>query len=801
MAQQLKIRLESDSQHSVIVPRPRVINNRWNRIATMKYRSLLILIVCHVCSPLELQAQLARAIDCVTIDGTKFPFGTTIEIEGEITDSHQWYFGAASLNAQRIDGRPIQHQLEFHLHSNEKQKEASYEKLSALKHGSFYKVRGTLMNARFNGTRNICALVVEHFQPAPTISLKCNDFINQVASFDGIAAPSGKFIHEGELVSVEGLSAWSESTGGKRIQVRGTVRRDQGGLRIERPDWKLFQLKDLVNQEVTLEGMLWSLNGHWWFEYRDERVYLVSPAGPVKTFKSDDHGRPVRVKGRVSRQLRPSLHQISVKSDRDLIECFVIRGSAVEYLDPTATWSERFAPVYPTFNRIQDNLPMLLAEPCLRRNDFGHDTHARLYIDRNLEAIETTLHDFSPKTLDILAERMNDARTNQTLRLVYAAMLASANDQRGQNFLLKMSIPLGNTLDLDAVYCLCHFPFLQPRSERHKIKLEWAEATMIDLLKNKKLLKTVNAVGYTADRQRSVSDATVHYTDIATVVAWIGSVAGTQALLDYTLAGGSESSEVIGILCSMRKPLPIDDLLKLESVTKDSRTRRKILAGILRINTPRGVDRFFPDLESNFVYMDLRRHLSTELIQQLQPLVGRSKGDTKTHLHMLKVLAQKDSIPELLSLLSDQKWTDKSLVLFELARLSDARAVPVIARTLRESPKDFFGVHEDSQLRSVGAIENGLKAIANTGTSEAIQELVGLLKVDLGRFGTYIDRAGFQRIVASHLIELTGESFGVDAEAWQRWQQANPTYAVKRELLPSDETFRTDVNQVIDLGQ
>jgi len=38
----------------------------------------------------------------------------------------------------------------------------------------------------------------------------------------------------------------------------------------------------------------------------------------------------------------------------------------------------------------------------------------------------------------------------------------------------------------------------------------------------------------------------------------------------------------------------------------------------------------------------------------------------------------------------------------------------------------------------------------------------------------------YQRIVAAHLIELTWESFGVDAQRWEEWRQAHPKYSVSR---------------------
>jgi hypothetical protein len=175
------------------------------------------------------------------------------------------------------------------------------------------------------------------------------------------------------------------------------------------------------------------------------------------------------------------------------------------------------------------------------------------------------------------------------------------------------------------------------------------------------------------------------------------------------------------------------------------------------------------------------------------------------------VLGQKDPTPALLALLANPEWTDKNLVLFELARLADPRAVATVARVLRDSPKNYFSVDPQPQHHNTTAIEHGLDAIAHTGTAEARRELIGLLGVDLARFGSYVDRAGFQigsyvdragfqRIVAAHLIELTGESFGVDADAWRKWQGTHSAYRVNPNMANPRSAFRINDGKAIDLG-
>ena len=98
-------------------------------------------------------------------------------------------------------------------------------------------------------------------------------------------------------------------------------------------------------------------------------------------------------------------------------------------------------------------------------------------------------------------------------------------------------------------------------------------------------------------------------------------------------------------------------------------------------------------------------------------------------------------------------------------------------------------------------VSHGLDAIAHTGTAAAIRELIELLPVDLARFGGYMDRQEWQLIVAAHLIELTGESFGTDVEKWRTWQQAHPEHSVPKALAHPGGGFRTDPTGAIDLSR
>ena len=55
-------------------------------------------------------------------------------------------------------------------------------------------------------------------------------------------------------------------------------------------------------------------------------------------------------------------------------------------------------------------------------------------------------------------------------------------------------------------------------------------------------------------------------------------------------------------------------------------------------------------------------------------------------------------------------------------------------------------------------------------------------------------------MVAEHLIELTGESFGTDVEQWRAWQRVHPEHSVPKALANPGGGFRTAPTGAIDLG-
>ncbi|WP_298869425.1 hypothetical protein [uncultured Gimesia sp.] len=749
----------------------------------------------------------------VDIDGVNFPFGQIVEVVGPCltTDSDMlgFSYASASLLGLRIDGWANQENIAFHLLA---ESDEDRKKLDSLKKDAYYKVRGRLTGARMSGPKRACNLEVEHIDAVPSASLMPKDFLGRMASFEGVAQPNGTLTVNGETLHLVKVPTWPKDVVGKTVHVSGSVGQGPQGWQLSMPTWNLANLSDRVGQDVSLDGVLFSLNDHWWFDYRDERLYLTSDAGPQLSF-SGEHGRLATVTGKLVRQLRPSLKQITEKSDRDLVLTYVVRGAKVTFRDDSKTWYERFGFIYSGQNKVSDGVPELLAELSYRKNLLGYETDTMLFTERNAKTISSIIQSSTQAVRDVLARRMNDVLVNRSLRLLYAAILARVNDERGREFLKNLAESPGDVPQKEIYFCLGVFPFLGSDVDK-KINTDckWAEQTLIAIMSSPKS----NAVAF-------------RYSSIPHVLIKINTPAARKVLLGYALQTESKSefffrSSVVPLLCAPSVQLPAENLLQLEAVAKkNGSSRRAILRALLRLKDPAVTERFLGDFENGFVYMDFRDLSSPEVLASLSPLLPKLTGESKSNVQMLLVLGEKDPVPALIALLNDRKYPDKNLVLFELARIADDRAIKPVARILREADKDYFKIDFTLVIKGIApkqtsesfsapiltnanasytGIRHALEALAKTHKRSAVQELIDLLGVDLGRFGGDTDKAGFQRIIAAHLIEMTGESFGVDQIGWRKWERAQPDerFRALESKQGKNGTYRLGPNQSIDLG-
>jgi hypothetical protein len=96
-------------------------------------------------------------------------------------------------------------------------------------------------------------------------------------------------------------------------------------------------LKAAVGKDVSLSGVIWSLNDHWWFNHDGVEIHVE---GQEKISGwSSMHGLPATLSGRLDRRPLPRIDQIALKPDRDLADAFLLslRGMAAHPSTPVTS--------------------------------------------------------------------------------------------------------------------------------------------------------------------------------------------------------------------------------------------------------------------------------------------------------------------------------------------------------------------------------------------------------------------------------------------------------------------------------
>ncbi|MFO0906123.1 MAG: hypothetical protein U0939_24155 [Pirellulales bacterium] len=741
--------------------------------------------------------QLAGDLNGVEIDGVRLPIGSSIEVEGLGCDRkalfHEW--AHAAIDARRINGKATQEKLLVHLYPFQAGDKSLA--LRTVEKDASIRVQGQLTDVKVGGAENILVVRVQRLNFVGSRPLSPSEFVGRVAAFEGDATSDGCVQVQGLRLQVDSVADWPADVRGKRVSVRGVIRRETVGAKtiwyVEQPRWKLFHLQDQVDRQVELEGVLRAHNGVWWFEYPDNAaaISLTSDEGPSLQFGSDDFRRRVRVTGKLRRQLRPPLPYSSPKGRRrDLEMTYVIRGAKVVHLDPIESTADGRRYTFAEPLRTTNGVPELRSRGNTRPNFWGHETEALLGFERNAVVIKAILESLTPETRDVLAKRMQDSDVDEICRLIYASILASVNDARGRAYLIKAVDTSGPIVDCDALYCLAIVPFLGNDQQQQAVDMSWAESKLIDVITNSAPKRLKGARHWDKHEEMlPLNHGALIFTKIADALAARGSAPAQKALIAATAANPwaawatwAEENKLAALL-RWQVPLDSEELLQMESIDTDPTARSLLFESLIRQPTPRALRQFLPDLNKDPArfYHGLRDANRIELVDALKAIESDANDEVREITRLLAILLEPDPIPELIRQLDAPRGIRKSLVMLELRRYADSRAVKSLARLLREAPPDYFRQERLDRYETSNAIENALEAIAFTGTSEAIHELTRLFEADFSRFGSDLDNADYGRLVAEHLIELTGESFGLDVAAWKKWQMDHPQHSVPRE--------------------
>lgn len=731
----------------------------------------------------ELRADVSATFDSLRIDGTVFSLTDEMHVEGKVIQKDPHLSSAeVILSAIRINNRGNLDALRFHLIDRNNR-----EAYKDVKEGDWIGVTGHWGQFITKGAVKDVGFNVTSFSRIPAAPRRFADFTGRECRFEGLAKAGGVLRSGDDDAKVEGLKEWPDDLVGKKVEVRGLLRNAGSGWRWQNATWSPAELPGMIGSDITLTGVLWSLNGVWWFEREgdEERICLTSAPGSVLTFDTNlYHGTEAKVTGRLVRQLRPSLNQISLKVDRDLVPHFTVRGAKVEHLVPSGReWDYGWIHGEPQLMR--DGLPVLVAQTALVPGLLGDETKSQMIRLYNQAAIKYLQRDSSPKATESVAAQMNAPEADPTVRLICAGILAARNDERGRQVLRDAVADPESDLFPDAIECLFEFPFLPRTDGGAKPEIDWAEEAFVKLIASNQT-KQVKADAFFHDPDTkptlTAADATIYYTR---ALAWLPLMPSTrvrQSLADYALArkrrksdesSGTLPSRVIQALCSDPAPLAAEVLHKFGEQCKADRVYElePIVKKYLQQDDTTVLQQFKPRLSELASSDCFRDGLKPEFVKALQGIVEDLEPELRRNVRLLLIHHSADPVSQLLPLLNDPEWPEKSTLLWELAKFKDPRVIQPVLSFL---PKVKDGIlPKDDGLRTAYALENAFTTIASAGGDDAVRALIGLLNMDFGRAkADYMTNDGLRRIIAARLIELTGESFGVDAEAWTRWLES-----------------------------
>ena len=716
-------------------------------------------------------------------------FGSQIEAEGTClgNDFMSMSYESNRLQTIRINGKAINCDIELYLASPGSK--SKIPELQGLKKGEHFRVRGVLSNAKSFGTKAVAYVLVDGTSNIELSPVRLKEFDARRVSLNGFALPKSHFQFGGakEIAAVESLGPIPDRLIGRPIRVSGKVTQVDGQWRIADANWSPTELDDMEETSVALDGYLYTGIDSWDLAYQEKRIQLLVDHARPLMFDSIDHGRAVRIKGLLKGMLQPILDERQWEKRGKFSKEYVIKNTTFEYLDNAKDWFDRFGTIERHAPTRKNGVLVLVPEQAFTKNAMGNETDAMLYARKNHYLIHTILREASAETWSVIADRMVDDAIDPVLRLIYAAMLASTNDVRGQTFLLNAVQPNKGKVDANAIFCIGWAPFLNPQKPQNvkdQVDVAWAESWMLNAVVDQtpiSFAKDGIPILYIGDDEKPIvmSQAIANYTSVTQALFRFGGKSSRDQLLKQCMESDRFSPELVPYFLQYM-PLTKDMLFAFESKIKDKRMRRYLLNYFLRLPDFDGLERFHDILDGDFVYLDLRDALSPKLIQRLSKMDLSNKWDEK--IRMLSVLADVDPIPNMLKLLADDAWVDQNLLLFEFARLADARAVNDIVGMLQHASPERLAESPSTWRNSV---QHALKAIAATGTHRAIEGLIQLLSADLSRFRPSSAESSDVRVreelqlrVVEHLIQLTGESFGDDQAAWSIWLEQHPDYHI-----------------------
>lgn len=144
-------------------------------------------------------------------------------------------------------------------------------------------------------------LIVHSIQEIPNYQWLPQYFIGRKALLSGVAMnikQNAYLIGEGWEMKLDNQPLWDQIYLEKQVQVfvSNVNKENQKSFSGIASEFRLINLEDQIDQTVSLNGTLWSLNGRWWFTYRGQDIFLENIKN-LQEITADLHGKSIELKG------------------------------------------------------------------------------------------------------------------------------------------------------------------------------------------------------------------------------------------------------------------------------------------------------------------------------------------------------------------------------------------------------------------------------------------------------------------------------------------------------------------------
>ncbi|WP_254510467.1 hypothetical protein [Anatilimnocola floriformis] len=298
------------------------------------------------------------------------PLGKVVRVKGFVVEgSSKGFDSNDNFRVQRINGKATQEYIQLQMDDETHAVPTQEKDKIRPQRGKSYELEG-YETGGFVGHPDLGAgpffQTVPHYfrlefcfvrvKEIPAVTFTPADFIGRRAILQGIARDKdGQAIMDGEQwqVIVNPKAPWPKEILEKKVETLGMY--NPGKPDYDNPkavevftlidgSARPVDLADQVGQKVELRGRATSRNGVWWFEFRDQDIY-VENLEEMPGWSEEVSRQPIVIRGVLAKAKLPRVDQVSVKANRNLRDYYIVRQ---------ATWAvagKLLGPEEPTLQR------------------------------------------------------------------------------------------------------------------------------------------------------------------------------------------------------------------------------------------------------------------------------------------------------------------------------------------------------------------------------------------------------------------------------------------------------------------